>query len=570
MRSIGLTCLCCLLPAAFAEAQADERWLIIASGSEADVESVGPALEPVREALVDQGARVLSPEEATASFEANESAPPATLSDRELARWETLSARAVDDLAEGNYRDALRKLEVTQQTARDATEALNRDPNRARAVFDSCLYLVRATLATESESKARGVARECRELVPRAEPSPYMHPPDVTNLIKRVDALQAKQTGELRVESAPSGCTARLNGVVLGETPTSIDHLFPGRYRVQVECDDDEAGRVHFVTVGVGKTQIAVDSRFGRAVVSRPRLATIYRSESAANANRVDDANRIARAVGARNALLVTPQSASVLELVAIRGGQVALVRVPFVAGAADKSILAQATETVTRGECLDFTGPKPVELACGDQKPSTKPLPSPVVERRRPRGQLISGLTLAGVGVAGLAAGYALLAPRSNAALDWIDDVDMGVTDGDAQQRWLNLRTGIIASASAGSAALVAAMPLALPNAEKTPWWAWVSGGLGVGLAAFSIAWGVTADPKPSTSCSSEAVTSVDVRSCVNNSKRTSVAVLTGLSAAPLLTMPLVYWLRPGRSRIEPAVDIGTSGAALRIRGRF
>ena len=112
--------------------------------------------------------------------------------------------------------------------------------------------------------------------------------------------------------------------------------------------------------------------------------------------------------------------------------------------------------------------------------------------------------------------------------------------------------------------------MPLALPERHKTPWWAWVSGGVGLGLAGFSIAWGVTADAEPAGSCSSPTLNSTEVRSCISRGDQTSVALLTGLTSAPLITMPLVYLLRPTRARLEPQVEVGRSGGYLGLRGHF
>ncbi|MGB5694407.1 MAG: hypothetical protein WBM46_02030, partial [Polyangiales bacterium] len=188
----------------------------------------------------------------------------------------------------------------------------------------------------------------------------------------------------------------------------------------------------------------------------------------------------------------------------------------------------------------------------------------------RRPRGQFIAGLTLVGVGLAGIATGYALLLPRSDAAVKWVNEIDTGGQDASAQQKWFDLRGAIIATGAVGSVALIAAMPLALPKRQKAPWWAWVSGGVGLGLAGFSIAWGVTAEAEPSTSCSAQVLDSVEVRSCVNRGLHTSVALLTGLTSAPLITMPLVYLFRPSRARLEPQVVVGRSGAHLALRGRF
>jgi len=579
MRLVALTLLTWSLLVSLATAQNDDRWLIVPSSSGADTTWVEPAISSAHAALVDVGVDAWSPKRAAAAFEERVSAPSATLTKRKLGRWMSLSNDAVDDLAEGRHRKALDKLDAAQAISREAIEELNREPERARRVFDTCLYMVRAVLATESEARARAIARECRQLVPRAEPSPYMHPPAVTELLGQIDALQAKQTGELRVESTPSGCAARVNGVLLGETPTSIGGLFPAGYRVQVECGSERRGRVHVVTVGAGATRRQIDARFDEAIASRPKLSLKYENAAKERQHRVADAGRVADGVGSRFAVLVSMPTAATMELELVEVGArpspspSGLARVPVSGGRPSESHLALAARALVERRCVDFTPPEPAALPCASSEAVAADTPAPKDDRplgRRPRGQFIAGLTLAGVGVAGLATGYALLVPRSNAALDWVSEVDAGGQDTSAQQKWFDLRGAIIASGSVGSAALVTAMPLALPERDKTPWWAWVSGGVGLGLAGFSIAWGVTAEAAPSSSCSANNLDSAEVRSCVNREKQTSVALLTGLTSAPLITMPLVYLFRPSRSKLEPQVEVGRSGGYFGLRGRF
>lgn len=577
MRLLALTLLTWSMLVSLATAQDDDRWLIVPSSSGADTAWVEPAIGRAHAALVNAGVDVWSPQQAAAAFEEEVSAPSATLGKRKLGRWMSLSNGAVDDLAEGDNRKALEKLDAAQAISREAIEELNREPERARRVFDTCLYMVRAVLATESESRARAIARECRQLVPRAEASPYMHPPAVTNLLDQIDALQAKQTGELRVESTPSGCAARVNGVLLGETPTAIGGLFAGDYRVQVECGPEARGRVHIVTVGAGTARRQIDARLDEAIASRPRLSLNYENAAKERQHRVADAGQVGAGLGSRFVVLVSMPTAGSMELELVpvdatpSPSPSGLARVPVSGGRPSEPHLALAARALTERRCVDFTPAEPVALPCASGEAVAAGTPAPTDYRpagRRPRGQFIAGLTLAGVGVAGLATGYALLAPRSNAALDWVNEVDAGGVDTSAQQKWFNLRGAIIASASVGSAALVTAMPLALPERDKTPWWAWVSGGVGLGLAGFSIAWGVTAEAAPS--CSANSLNSTEVRSCVNREKQTSVALLTGLTSAPLITMPLVYLLRPSRAKLEPQVEVGRSGGYFGLRGRF
>jgi hypothetical protein len=189
---------------------------------------------------------------------------------------------------------------------------------------------------------------------------------------------------------------------------------------------------------------------------------------------------------------------------------------------------------------------------------------------QRPPRGQFIAGLALAGVGTAGLITGYVLLAPRVNVANAWIDQVDAGAGDTSEQQKWLNFNAAIALTSSIGAAALIAAMPLALPKKRKTPWWAWFSGGLGVGLAAFSIAYGVTADSEPGIDCIKAQVDTTQVRTCVRRGEQVGLAILTGLTAAPALTVPLVYLFRRSEKEIVPSVEASRLGGRISVRGRF
>ena len=584
MRLLALTLLCSALPASSVAAQQGGTWLIVPTGSGADMRQLDAAANRLEQALVASGAQVWSPAEAAARFEAEASSPPTVLSDADLKRWTSLSSRAVDDLAEGDNGNALKKLNAAQVLSSEAIEEFNRDPERARRVFDTCLYSVRAALATESESRARSVARECRRLVPRAEPSPYMHPPAVTELLAEIDALQAKQSGELRVDSIPSHCAARLNGVLLGETPVSIGHVFPGQYRVQVECDPGKRGRVHVVTVGAGSAERKVDARFDAAIVSTPSLQLRYDKAADASKYGVDDARQVAKEVGVGQIVLLTVDGeVMTLRRIGARDSEpptvLAAAQLSSAGAGASDADLASAAAALVAGQCTDFTSGAPAPLDCGRvQAASTAtPAASDWPEGRRPRGQFIAGMTLVGVGIAGLATGYALLIPRSNAAEDWIATVDADstngatqATDASAQQRWFDLRGAIIASGAVGSAALVTAMPLALPNREKTPWWAWVSGGVGIGLGAFSIAYGVTAEAAPSASCSDPTVDPSVPRACATRGDQTSVALLTGLTAAPLITMPLVYLLRRSPAKLEPQVQAGPGLGYVGLRGSF
>ena len=405
-----------------------------------------------------------------------------------------------------------------------------------------------------------------------------MHPPVVMKILGEVDAARAAQDSILRVDSEPSGCTARVNGIAVGDTPLELGGLLPGQYRVQVECDPTRRGRVHAAHVRSGPTDVLVDLRFDRVVETRPTMYLRYASEADEQQQRVADAQRISAMTPASGILLMSMPSADAVELELLGGEPLArrgLVRITAGSRGPSRGDIALAAHALAADRCMDFTAAQPVTLRCDGSGVEVELAAGPAPEDggpagRRPRGQFVSGLTLFSIGAASLIVGYSLLAPRATAAESWVREVDSGGQDTSNQQKWFDLGSAIITTSAIAGATLVTAMPLALPERAKTPWWAWVSGAAGLGLAGFSIAYGVTAEAEPSTPCESSTVTSTDVRSCISRGEQTSIAFLTGMTAAPLIAMPLVYLFRPSKARLEPTVEVGRSGGYLGLRGRF
>ena len=143
--------------------------------------------------------------------------------------------------------------------------------------------------------------------------------------------------------------------------------------------------------------------------------------------------------------------------------------------------------------------------------------------------------------------------------------------TTSSLQAKWLDLETPVIVTASVGGGLLVAAMPMVLPVHSKTPWWAWLNGGLGVAAAVGSIVSAATAAPKPAESCE---FNGQDPTACVNRKRDTDRAILLGATAAPLLTMPLVYLLRRGdkkrKAEVQPRVLVSRQGGTVGVTGSF
>jgi hypothetical protein len=558
------------LPKALAQS---EDWLVLPTAADGDGAWMQPTVGKVSRELRRQGVGVWSSGQAAVRFEQRGSAPPSVIAQSAMEDWVALSQGAVRQLSKGEYSTALRQLEEAQALSSTALDVLNRDPKQARMVLDTCLYMVRALLDAANKPAAEAQARTCVRMVPDTQPTRYMHPPTVAILYDEASQPGPAHASTLSVESEPSGCALRINGVLAGNTPFDMTDLYPGDYRAQVECDPSAPNRVHRVRVATGKTNLFVVDRFDRAVRTTPILHLAYEDTPDAR-QRARDAREFARALPAAAVLLASVPEKGTLELRLIRGTQrdSSFARIQTTTSGPTTEDVIDATATLLANECKDFTVPEPATLDCatGLAQGAVEPTRSKtrIDAVRPPRGQFVSGLALASLGTASLVAGYGLLIARNSAGNDWI--ADPGSLD--AHSKWLNMGTGVTVTGAAGSAMLVTAMPLVLPYKSKTPWWGWLSGGLGIGLTAAAIAVGVTADPKPAPSCSINALVNADP--CVNRAKQTDLAIMLGITAAPLLTIPLVYLFRKGDKKLEadlsPSIHVNRSGGALGVQGVF
>lgn len=546
-----------------------EDWLVLPVADTEDSPWMETVVAEVSRELRWQGIGVWSSGQAVSAFEQRGSAAPPELTESKVKALEMRSEAAVRQLALGEYQRALKELDAAQALSTPVLVALNRDPERARTVLDTCLYRVRALLETGDGAGAKAQAIDCVRMVPNTDPTPYMHPPKVADLYAEALRPGPEARGSLLVESEPASCGVRVNGVLLGRTPLEMKGLYPGETRVQVECEPEARGRVHPVSLSRGRSTLFVVNRFDRAIRTAPVVHLQY-AEPGTQAQRARDARELARALPAAAVVLASAPAETVLELRLISGTRqnTAFARVAAKNGVVEPSDVRKGVATLLAGECRDVTGDAPVRLDCATgELLSDERTREREAQRRPPAGQFVAGLSLASVGTASLLAGYGLLIKRATAGGDWVDDP--GTLD--AQTKWLNLGTGVIVAGSAGSALLITAMPLALPYKRKTPWWAWLSGGAGLGFAASALALALTADPKPASPCS---VNNLDPAPCVDRAKRTDLALMLGVTAAPLLTIPLVYLLRKGekklRADLSPGVHAHRNGGAITLGGIF
>ena len=135
-------------------------------------------------------------------------------------------------------------------------------------------------------------------MVPNTESTQYMHPSRVADLYADAARPGSENDGSLLIESKPTGCALRINGVPVGKTPVEITGLYPGEYRAQLECDTSEQGRVHPAQVSGGRTALFIFDRFDRALSSKPVLHLRY-EQPTTDSEQVRDPRQLARALPA-------------------------------------------------------------------------------------------------------------------------------------------------------------------------------------------------------------------------------------------------------------------------------
>jgi len=557
------------------------RWLVVpalgGSSHQADegvrVERLHTTAEALRQELAVRGHAVWRADRASERFEVVGSTPAPTISQSDIDLWIERSRAAVRYLARADYKAARRELKAAQRLADRAAAELNREAARAQQVLDTCLFMVRAYVETKNDAEARKQARECRRLVPRVEPSAFRHTPEVRELLVEVDQEMASEApGTLDVRSTPPGCLVRINGVEFGRTPLLDIELPVGTYRLQVECEDDERGRIHRVEVSSGRNLFELDAALERAVHTRPVLHLDYASPEAWS-QRMAQARQVGNILGRANVLVLSGLSASVVRIdLSADGYEPASAWLAVREGVPETEDLRRVSDALFEGRSVDFTGPHPIarpswaadlapDLAVGISAAALVDEPA-TTERGvpRPRDQRVAGWSLFGLGVASIGASVGLHIWRGELGDRFIESS----ANLHPAERWRNARIGVWTTAAFGGAATSAAMPLLLPDYERAPWWGWTLGALGLGLTGYAIYEGVTMTACPEPYIANESA----VHACVERGQEAGRLSLVLAGAAPLLSIPLVYLFRPLRA--EPSVSATAEGAMVRVRKVF
>jgi hypothetical protein len=232
--------------------------------------------------------------------------------------------------------------------------------------------------------------------------------------------------------------------------------------------------------------------------------------------------------------------------------------------------------DALFEGRSVDFTGPHPIAKASWlaereaaakraavlEASTEAEAMPQYVdsLAAARARNQRIAGWSLFGVGAASIGASVGLHVRRGNLGDEFRD----APSSLQAADEWWDARVSVWALAGFGGVAATAAMPMLLPDDDRTPWWGWALGAAGLGLTGYAIYEGATM-----TGCPEPYITDATaVDACVTRGQEAGRVALALAGAVPLLTVPLVYVFRP--LRMQPSLSMNRRGATLRLRRSF
>lgn len=214
----------------------------------------------------------------------------------------------VRELARQRYDEVIDRAGELLERAADSSLTLQRDAETSLHLARVCAYRAAAHLQQDDEARATELAADCYRLVPGIALDERSIP-RVHELFERV----GREQPSLRVSGSrddPSGCTVRINGRTVGQTPAVRVPAPPGDYRVQIECDD-RPGRVHAIHVEGDGAELVVRASLDTALRTDPP-ALVYESSSAL-AMLPGDIAEAGRRTGASYAYAIVQQPSSAL-----------------------------------------------------------------------------------------------------------------------------------------------------------------------------------------------------------------------------------------------------------------
>lgn len=168
----------------------------------------------------------------------------------------------------------------------------------------------------------------------------------------------------------------------------------------------------------------------------------------------------------------------------------------------------------------------------------------------------VVGGIAAVTGGVA-LIGAWSLYVARQNYRLTYRSTLSNDVVDEWTSMGAWSLWMGVFASAS-----LVASEYLLLPDERDVPWWAWLSGGVGLGVAAVGVGFAVGG-----SHCGPVAIRpGADLQlACSAGTADAEFGPLLMLTALPLISLPIVFLTRKLFAGAPESLSFTGHGVSLR-----
>ncbi|MBN1652850.1 MAG: hypothetical protein JXA30_03660 [Deltaproteobacteria bacterium] len=520
-------------------------WLVTQIGS--SVKAEREYAQRIVSLLRARDLEVIDPDRAASIFEHRHSKAPVSLPPDELEKLQRAIETLSHHLALENLAEAQQSLKVLKQLTPDVADYLNRKMVQAEELFQACLLTAHLLRKGGQREKAYQQIGDCVRTFPGFEPNKEDYPPHIISIFYRAAAeIDATTPATVQISvTSGEGCRARINGVDWGPTPTKVPGIRASQVRVQVECGESP-GRIYTKQIQPGNNSFVFDPRFDQAVRSEGGLLLQYASAEESRKYRCEDTSRIADVVGARHVLQLDLQSQQLYRIDVASRSQLAGERftADTLANAVDKLLSVEVPEppreiTTNAGQEDAFAA---ADRSHGDYK------------------TMAWGYTGGGLSIVSLAAGWIYWAIRRGERSDFLRSGESGQFQG--------YEAATLIFAGLGSAGLSASMVAILPEQKEVPWWSWLAGAGGVGLAAY----GIYIWQKEEFSC----LQFGEDDSCIRSSY---VDTLTGpfltLQSLPLLAVPAVYlarhlWFNKSDSSAGARFEFRAGLGSIALDGRF
>lgn len=541
-----LVVLSCFLLASVASAQT--RWLVVhADTRPASTER----MRSVEEALEAEGVDVAPSADAASRVETSLSLP-FWVADESLRRDLGVATEGVlTAVARGEDQRAIDAGLPMLERVETHLAALGRDERAGDDVANLCLFVVRAYLQKRDPGAARRQVLTCLRLAPGFVASARLHPPEVRTLL---DEIGPSEQGVLAVQAQANEtgeCLVRLQGREIGRGAWVRRSVPPGRYEVQVECTE-RAGRVHVVRVaGDSPARLDVDVTLDAAVRTDGAIALIYDDASELAARSPEHLRRIAAWVGVQRLLVHSEGTWTAYQL-----DGAGLTRIEtFSAPEASATALARRIAGLGR----------PGEVRGGGGGVGGE---APVVELPRSRAW-IAGLLVSAVGVGVGSLGWVYRGRMEDGQDEFAGLSEPGVPGFTTLPDAIEAdRRNALIFAGLGGGVLTVGWGFLMPRRSGVPWWTWIVGAAGAGLAA----WGVIETLKDGACVGPRGAGDTCV---VETSPWVRGPLILGY-ALPLVLTPIVYAIRNDpspsatRASLWLAPEVGPGRLGLRAAASF